>query len=194
MVDAEDLKSFGHCDRVGSSPTIPTTIRQNMAFFVGIFGCVAQLVRALRSHRRGRWFESNHIHHNLIPIMRWGLFLLLIADPWRDSTRMPQFSSRNIVWQVDVNRAMVANHCSACSNRCQCTLHSDAGCMSGLKSCQYLWCILQQYFGFLHRLAQFVWMTEFDMRVQKIWCRKQSLMRLLSFSYFSFLGCCIFLL
>ena len=30
MVDAEDLKSFGHCDRVGSSPTIPTTI----TFFV----------------------------------------------------------------------------------------------------------------------------------------------------------------
>ncbi len=27
MVDAEDLKSFGHCDRVGSSPTIPTTLR-----------------------------------------------------------------------------------------------------------------------------------------------------------------------
>ena len=26
MVDAEDLKSFGHCDRVGSSPTMPTTI------------------------------------------------------------------------------------------------------------------------------------------------------------------------
>ena len=26
MVDAEDLKSFGHCDRVGSSPTIPTTL------------------------------------------------------------------------------------------------------------------------------------------------------------------------
>ena len=25
MVDAEDLKSFDHCDRVGSSPTIPTT-------------------------------------------------------------------------------------------------------------------------------------------------------------------------
>ena len=55
MVDAEDLKSFGHCDRVGSSPTIPTRCSG--------FGCVAQLVRALRSHRRGRWFESNHIHH-----------------------------------------------------------------------------------------------------------------------------------
>ena len=27
MVDAEDLKSFDHCDRVGSSPTIPTTFR-----------------------------------------------------------------------------------------------------------------------------------------------------------------------
>lgn len=27
MVDAEDLKSFDHCDRVGSSPTIPTTLR-----------------------------------------------------------------------------------------------------------------------------------------------------------------------
>ena len=26
MVDAEDLKSFGHCDRVGSSPTIPTIL------------------------------------------------------------------------------------------------------------------------------------------------------------------------
>ena len=26
MVDAEDLKSFGHCDRVGSSPTIPTNV------------------------------------------------------------------------------------------------------------------------------------------------------------------------
>ena len=54
MVDAEDLKSFGHCDRVGSSPTIPTKF----------FGCVAQLVRALRSHRRGRRFESAHIHQN----------------------------------------------------------------------------------------------------------------------------------
>lgn len=53
MVDAEDLKSFGHCDRVGSSPTIPTKL----------IGCVAQLVRALRSHRRGRRFESAHIHH-----------------------------------------------------------------------------------------------------------------------------------
>ncbi len=28
MVDAEDLKSFDHCDRVGSSPTIPTTLCQ----------------------------------------------------------------------------------------------------------------------------------------------------------------------
>ncbi len=59
MVDAEDLKSFGHCDRVGSSPTIPTKFRHIRRFF---YGCVAQLVRALRSHRRGRWFESNHIH------------------------------------------------------------------------------------------------------------------------------------
>lgn len=62
MVDAEDLKSFGHCDRVGSSPTIPTNL---------VFGCVAQLVRALRSHRRGRWFESNHIHHEIL-IIRLG--------------------------------------------------------------------------------------------------------------------------
>ncbi len=30
MVDAEDLKSFGHCDRVGSSPTIPTILRQRL--------------------------------------------------------------------------------------------------------------------------------------------------------------------
>ena len=67
MVDAEDLKSFGHCDRVGSSPTIPTTFRQRDGdFLFDRDGCVAQLVRALRSHRRGRWFESNHIHHVFI--------------------------------------------------------------------------------------------------------------------------------
>ena len=93
MVDAEDLKSFGHCDRVGSSPTIPTTLRETLRVASQtsrnascgkpnfakascgkpnfakascgephVFGCVAQLVRALRSHRRGRWFESNLIH------------------------------------------------------------------------------------------------------------------------------------
>ncbi len=67
MVDAEDLKSFGHCDRVGSSPTIPTTYRQiDGRFFIWFIGCVAQLVRALRSHRRGRWFESNHIHQSCL--------------------------------------------------------------------------------------------------------------------------------
>ncbi len=32
MVDAEDLKSFDHCDRVGSSPTIPTTLRQGFGW------------------------------------------------------------------------------------------------------------------------------------------------------------------
>ena len=32
MVDAEDLKSFGHCDRVGSSPTIPTTLCQGFVW------------------------------------------------------------------------------------------------------------------------------------------------------------------
>ena len=32
MVDAEDLKSFGHCDRVGSSPTIPTTNKKKRPF------------------------------------------------------------------------------------------------------------------------------------------------------------------
>ena len=39
-----------------------------------VFGCVAQLVRALRSHRRGRWFESNHIHHVFCP--RFGAFFV----------------------------------------------------------------------------------------------------------------------
>ena len=63
MVDAEDLKSFDHCDRVGSSPTIPTkNLISAHADFLISFGCVAQLVRALRSHRRGRRFESAHIH------------------------------------------------------------------------------------------------------------------------------------
>lgn len=64
MVDAEDLKSFDHCDRVGSSPTIPTKNLKNSAKADFYLGCVAQLVRALRSHRRGRRFESAHIHQN----------------------------------------------------------------------------------------------------------------------------------
>ena len=34
MVDAEDLKSFGHCDRVGSSPTIPTILRRGIGDFL----------------------------------------------------------------------------------------------------------------------------------------------------------------
>ena len=34
MVDAEDLKSFGHCDRVGSSPTIPTKLRPDDGVFL----------------------------------------------------------------------------------------------------------------------------------------------------------------
>ena len=33
----------------------------------GKFGWVAQLVRASRSHRGGRWFESNLIHHQFSP-------------------------------------------------------------------------------------------------------------------------------
>ena len=72
MVDAEDLKSFGHCDRVGSSPTNPTTLCQGFVWQATkrkIIGCVAQLVRALRSHRGGRRFESAHIHHPL-PMLR----------------------------------------------------------------------------------------------------------------------------
>ena len=32
------------------------------------------MVRALRSHRRGRWFESNHIHHVFCP--RFGAFFV----------------------------------------------------------------------------------------------------------------------
>ena len=101
MVDAEDLKSFGHCDRVGSSPTIPTILRQGyvwQAKFAKVlwqakfakrirrffFGCVAQLVRVFRSHRRGRRFESVHIHHRfylmfLLNIM-FDLKLLLVYN------------------------------------------------------------------------------------------------------------------
>lgn len=69
MVDAEDLKSFGHCDRVGSSPTIPTNLDS--------YGCVAQLVRAPRSHRGGRWSESNHIHHLIKIPPNWWVFFYL---------------------------------------------------------------------------------------------------------------------
>ena len=85
MVDAEDLKSFGHCDRVGSSPTIPTTLCQRLRvasqrFKPYSFGCVAQLVRALRSHRRGQQFESAHIHHVCFLPSNFGWFLFCFFD------------------------------------------------------------------------------------------------------------------
>ena len=83
MVDAEDLKSFGYCNRVGSSPTIPTKKLdfRRCGFFVKGFGCVAQLVRALRSHRRGRRFESAHIHQKNIPTL-CGAFFLVDCSLW----------------------------------------------------------------------------------------------------------------
>ena len=90
MVDAEDLKSFGHCDRVGSSPTIPTTLRETLRVASQtsrnascgkphVFGCVAQLVRALRSHRRGRWFESNLIHQLKKTAQMDGILFVIFA-------------------------------------------------------------------------------------------------------------------
>lgn len=46
MVDAEDLKSFGYCNRVGSSPTRPTTILYANTNIVQrkSYGVVAQLI------------------------------------------------------------------------------------------------------------------------------------------------------
>lgn len=39
------------------------------------FGCLAQLVRALSSHDRGRWFEPTNIHQK-VPGFGWGLFVV----------------------------------------------------------------------------------------------------------------------
>ena len=127
MVDAEDLKSFGHCDRVGSSPTIPTRCCR--------FGCVAQLVRALRSHRRGRWFESNHIHQNKkkMSAVRRTFLILFIAGPFRGSMRMRHCANRRILMMGCANRAMVANRCIFLPCPCRCILHNGANCMFGSK-------------------------------------------------------------
>ena len=61
MVDAEDLKSFGHCDRVGSSPTIPTKIsyqtnKKNdlMSFF--LFHYI--LLTIFKRHLLGQFLRS----------------------------------------------------------------------------------------------------------------------------------------
>ena len=43
MVDAEDLKSFGHCDRVGSSPTIPTKQIQHQLSLVFFYSCTMRI-------------------------------------------------------------------------------------------------------------------------------------------------------
>ena len=62
MVDAEDLKSFGHCDRVGSSPTIPTTNKKNArlgAFFNFVIARSGPLTFSLRFHAGCRRVISN---------------------------------------------------------------------------------------------------------------------------------------
>ena len=45
MVDAEDLKSFGHCDRVGSSPTIPTRRLKHRHLSVFYYSLVLSAIR-----------------------------------------------------------------------------------------------------------------------------------------------------
>ncbi len=74
-------------------------------------GCVAQLVRALRSHRRGRWFESNHIHHYFRPIGAffdvWGMLKLN-----KYSTVYKQIKQSNrIGWIVCLSQSHAATAC-----------------------------------------------------------------------------------
>ena len=49
---------------------------------VVFFGLLAQLVRALPSHGRGRWFESSTAHHTLgtIPFFSESSFILFKLD------------------------------------------------------------------------------------------------------------------
>ena len=153
MVDAEDLKSFGHCDRVGSSPTNPTKT----------IGCVAQLVRALRSHRRGRWFESNLIHHYKKKPPFWRFFILI---PLRDNNPMQPISNLDIVCQDCASRSMVASQNIFLRPHHPNILHSGATNMFGLKPCQYRLCILQQHFDFWHHAAPVLLMTKPGMHPQ----------------------------
>ena len=130
------------------------------------------MVRALRSHRRGRWFESNHIHHKIKPAVFGGCFYFVVSlfnvNLWRDSMQMRPPSNQNIVLMGCVNRAMVANRCISCLCRCQCILHNDATNTFDLKFCLCRWYILQQRFGSWHRFGPILWMTRPDMHLQKM--------------------------
>ena len=132
-----------------------------------VCGCVAQLVRALRSHRRGRWFESNHIHHEI-----WiknpsidGSFIIL--TPWRGNMQMRHCANLNIVCGGCVNLAMVANRCIFYCCRCRCIWHIGAMCMFGLMFCPCLLCILQQRFDSWHHFCPVLWMITVDMRLRR---------------------------
>ena len=114
------------------------------------YGWIAQLVRALRSHRRGRWFESSFIHHKFNPA-KWRDFFIVIL--FRDSTQMRPISNRNIAWMGCVNLSMVATPRNVCLYHCRYILHNDVKSMFDLILCRRGWCILQQYFDFLHRFC-----------------------------------------
>ena len=212
MVDAEDLKSFDHCDRVGSSPTIPTTLRPAgfgwqatvrgtmrvaqpyfdvCGYQIKKSGCVAQLVRALRSHRRGQRFESALIHHPspyglrvaghtsrnasggrlAIFIMNLkkntavgGVFLLdlIIVIPLRDSTRPPHLATFDM-WRVCcVNRAIRPKMHSYYL----CILHICAKNKFHLKFRRLVLCILPRCFDYGHHQYQIHLMIFFDTQMR----------------------------
>ena len=67
---------------VGSSPIVSTPCPSCCEGYISVVtdGGLAQSVRALASHARGRWFESSNLHLKtplLINVFRSGVFLLL---------------------------------------------------------------------------------------------------------------------
>ncbi len=59
-----EIRRIAGCECIRPpKPTTPLRPIGNRRILNGLKGRLAQLARALRSHRRGRWFESNTAHY-----------------------------------------------------------------------------------------------------------------------------------
>lgn len=95
-----------------------------------------------------------------------------IVIPFHDSMPMRHCANQNILMTDCAGRATVAIRYISWLLRCPCILHSDADCMSGLKSGPCRLCILQRRSDCGRRFCPVPWTTKPGMRLRcKSMCR-----------------------
>lgn len=94
MVYATDSKSVSRKGlRVRVPPAAPSLVARDYSSYEGLLlpGYLAQLVRALSSHDRGRWFEPTNVHHKNLPFGRF----LRMYKPFYGRFSQDMLSSRH---------------------------------------------------------------------------------------------------